>query len=252
MSKTIPGVFRCIVLALNHIGSAVTVVALILEHYFTRTLRLDGFATEVVLDPWNGWVVAGIIMMMAGAVGLMFIAPKPADGKHWLRIVAGVLVLGIAFMCLSLRKTGFFWNNPNPALQSPWFAPHVTIYMVAYSLMAISTVLAVCMLIKAGLAEKLLGLTDSLVHIGTGFLTIGMLLGALWAKEAWGSYWNWDPKETWALITWGCYLVFLHLRKAAPHRWRAACIVLLAGFLCLQMCWWGVNLLTTASVHAYN
>ena len=252
MSKNVPKVLRATVLALNHIGAALTVVSLILEHFFTRTVRLDGFATELVLDPWNGWVVAGICIMMAGAVGLMFMAPGPAGGKRWLRIAAGVLILGIVFMCLSLRKTGFFWNNPNPALRSPWFAPHVTVYMVAYSLMAISTVLAACMLIKGSLAEKMIGLTDNLVHVGTGFLTIGMLMGALWAKEAWGSYWSWDPKETWALITWGCYLVYLHLRKAAPRRRRAASILLILGFLCLQMCWWGVNYLPAASVHAYN
>ena len=93
---------------------------------------------------------------------------------------------------------------------------------------------------------------DWLVYAGVAFFTIGMLLGAIWAKQAWGAYWNWDPKETWALITWGCYLVFLHMRKAAPRRRRAACVILLIGFLCLQMCWWGVNYLPSASIHSYN
>lgn len=252
MSKNVPKVLRIAVLALNHIGLALTVVALVLEHFLTRTVRLDGFATEIVLDPWRGWVLAGMAMMMAGAVGLMFIAPRPAGGKQWLRIVAGVLVLGFAFMCLTLRKPGSFINNPNPALQSPWFAPHVIAYMIAYSLLAIATVMAIFMLGKSMLADRLLGVADGLVHTGVAFLTIGMLLGAIWAKQAWGAYWSWDPKETWAFITWGCYLAYLHLRKAAPHRWRAACILLLAGFLCLQMCWWGVNLLPVASVHSYN
>ena len=112
--------------------------------------------------------------------------------------------------------------------------------------------MAIFMLGKSMLADRLLGVADGLVHTGVAFLTIGMLLGAIWAKQAWGAYWSWDPKETWAFITWGCYLAYLHLRKAAPHRWRAACILLLAGFLCLQMCWWGVNLLPVASVHSYN
>ena len=252
MSKNVPKVLRIAVLALNHLGLALTVVSLILEHFFTRTVRLDGFATEIVLDPWRGWVLAGMAMMMAGAVGLMFIAPRPAGGKQWLRIVAGVLVLGFAFMCLTLRKPGSFINNPNPALQSPWFAPHVIAYMIAYSLLAIATVLAICMLIKGCWEDKLMPFADGAVYAGAAFLTIGMLLGAIWAREAWGSFWSWDPKETWAFVTWLGYLVYLHLRKAAPRRRRAACLLLILAFLCLQMCWWGVNLLPVASVHSYN
>lgn len=252
MSKNVPKVLRIAVLALNHLGLALTVVALILEHFFTRTVRLDGFATELVLDPWRGWVLAGMAMMMAGAAGLMFIAPRPAGKRQWRRIASGVILLGFVFMCFTLRKPGSFINNPNPALQSPWFAPHVIAYMIAYSLLAIATVLGVCMLVKRVWEEKLMPVTDWLVYAGSAFLTIGMLIGAIWAREAWGSFWSWDPKETWAFITWLGYLVYLHLRKAAPRRRRAACLLLILAFLCLQMCWWGVNLLPAVSVHTYN
>ena len=252
MSKNVPKVLRIAVLALNHLGLALTVAFLILEHFFTRTVRLDGFATEIVLDPWRGWVLAGMAMMMAGAVGLIFIAPRPAGKKQWLKIASGVILLGFVFLCLTLRKPGSFINNPNPALQSPWFAPHVIAYMIAYSLLAIATVLAICMLIKGCWEDKLMPFADGAVYAGAAFLTIGMLLGAIWAREAWGSFWSWDPKETWAFVTWLGYLVYLHLRKAAPRRRRAACLLLILAFLCLQMCWWGVNLLPVASVHSYN
>ena len=124
--------------------------------------------------------------------------------------------------------------------------------MIAYSLLAIATVLAICMLIKGSWEDKLMPFADGTVYAGAAFLTIGMLLGAIWAREAWGSFWSWDPKETWAFVTWLGYLVYLHLRKAAPRRRRAACLLLILAFLCLQMCWWGVNLLPVASVHSYN
>ena len=85
-------------------------------------------------------------------------------------------------------------------------------------------------------------------------LTFGMLTGAVWAKAAWGNYWNWDPKETWAAITWGGYLLYLHLRLRGTVRPKMLYAVLIVSFLALQMCWYGVNYLPAAleSVHLYN
>ncbi len=98
-------------------------------------------------------------------------------------------------------------------------------------------------------------ITDDLVYVGLAFLTLGMLMGALWAKEAWGHYWSWDPKETWAAITWLFYLVYIHYRRYRPTAYRPALWALLIGFCLLQMCWWGINYLPSAkgvSVHTYN
>ena len=88
-----------------------------------------------------------------------------------------------------------------------------------------------------------------------GIMTIGMLFGALWAKEALGHYWSWDPKETWVAITWFAYLVYVHYRQLPTHRPRLALWVLLISFVLLQMCWWGINYLPSAqgsSVHVYS
>ena len=85
-------------------------------------------------------------------------------------------------------------------------------------------------------------------------MTVGMIFGALWAKEAWGHYWSWDPKETWAAITWWAYLVYLHLRLRYPQRQAEALLLLVAAFVLLQVCWWGINYLPSAqgaSVHTY-
>ena len=144
-----------------------------------------------------------------------------------------------------------------PALQSPWFIPHLIVYMAGYAILAIAAFMAVYMLSfrKGKTTEAELDLTDNLVYVGLAFLTFGMLMGALWAKEAWGHYWAWDPKETWAAITWFAYLVYVHYRQIPTHKPKLALWVLLISFVLLQMCWWGINYLPAAqgsSVHVYS
>ena len=86
-------------------------------------------------------------------------------------------------------------------------------------------------------------------------MTLGMVMGALWAKEAWGHYWAWDPKETWAAVTWFSYLAYSHLTQHDKSRRKLANWMLIISFLLLQMCWWGINYLPSAqgtSVHTYS
>lgn len=144
-----------------------------------------------------------------------------------------------------------------PALQSPWFAPHVIVYMFAYAMLGAATVLAVYLLWfkKKDIENREMELSDNLVYVGVSFMTFGLLTGALWAKEAWGHYWAWDPKETWAAVTWFCYLVYIHLRIAQSQKPKISLYILLLAFLLLQMCWWGINYLPSAqgsSVHTYS
>ena len=143
-----------------------------------------------------------------------------------------------------------------PALQSPWFAPHVIIYMFAYAMLGASAITGGYLLwIKKSLSDtKEIFLCDNLVYVGLSFMTLGMLTGALWAKEAWGNYWSWDPKETWAAITWMGYLLYIHLRLFRRTGRKTLYALLIVSFLALQMCWYGVNYLPAAqqSVHLYN
>lgn len=144
-----------------------------------------------------------------------------------------------------------------PALQSPWFAPHVIVYMFAYALLGAATVMAIYLLFikKKPATDDEMDISDNLVYVGLSFMTLGMLMGALWAKEAWGHYWAWDPKETWAAVTWFAYLAYVHFRRSRPHDLRPALYMLIVSFLLLQMCWWGINYLPSAqgsSVHTYN
>ena len=141
-----------------------------------------------------------------------------------------------------------------PALQSVWFIPHVTAYMLSYAMLGAATIMGIQLLIKKDLSNQQMLLSmDKLVYIGFGLIVLGMLMGAVWAKEAWGHYWSWDPKETWAFITVAAYLMFIHLRLQAS-RGKHAMWVLIAAFVLLMITWKGVNYLPSArnSIHVYS
>jgi ABC-type transport system involved in cytochrome c biogenesis permease subunit len=166
-------------------------------------------------------------------------------------------ILSLVFICVNLFKPEIHSKTLMPALQSPWFAPHVIVYMFAYALLGAATVMALYLLFfkRTAATDEEYAITDNLVYTGLAFMTFGMLFGALWAKEAWGHYWSWDPKETWAAITWFAYLIYIHYRQLPGHNPRLALSVLLVSFILLQMCWWGINYLPSAqgtSVHTYN
>ena len=171
-------------------------------------------------------------------------------GFRW--ILSFSTVLATVFIVINILKPEIHDQSLMPALQSPWFIPHVTVYMFSYSFLGCAFLLALAGLFTS--KNSVMSAADTLVYIGMAFLTFGMLSGALWAKEAWGHYWNWDPKETWALITWLSYMLYIHLRLLRIGSRRALCLLLIFCFICLQMCWWGVNYLPTAqdSVHIYN
>ncbi len=170
-------------------------------------------------------------------------------------------LMATVFICVNIFKPEIHTKTLMPALQSPWFAPHVIVYMFAYALMGAATLMALYYLLRSrrhgvssALDERSLFSLDQLVRSGLAFITFGMLFGALWAKEAWGHYWSWDPKETWAAITWFAYLTYIHYRLLPHHRTRLALWMLVVAFVLLQMCWWGINYLPSAqgiSAHTY-
>ena len=210
---------------------------------------------ELVSDPWLPLVYTGIYMMLAGAVCFMLLAIPWAGGwrqvrKHSKHALAIAVVIVAAFFCVHHFMPILHSDTLVPALQSPWFKPHIIAYMLAYTLMASAAVIALYLLIRSKQ-----GSLDNIVYIGVALITIGMLFGALWAKEAWGHYWSWDPKETWAAITWFAYLAYVHYRQIPTHQPKLALWVLLISFVLLQMCWWGINYLPSAqasSVHVYS
>ena len=167
------------------------------------------------------------------------------------------VMMSVLFIMINLIHPENFSKTLMPALQSPWFVPHVIVYIFAYALLGAASIVSVYGLWLEYFREfrrNLLQLADNLVYIGFAFLTLGLLFGAIWAKEAWGHYWTWDPKETWAFITWLAYLIYMHFRHFHPKKTRTPLWILALAFLVLLVAWFGVNYLPSAqnSVHVYS
>lgn len=174
------------------------------------------------------------------------------------------IFMSILFLVLNIIYPENFNKSLMPALQSIWFVPHVIVYIFAYSMLAASSLIALKGLylvwkgisndIEKRLITSLLVMADNIVFIAFAFLTFGLLFGALWAKEAWGSYWTWDPKEVWAFVTWLLYLLYIHFRFQHKNKVVLPLWLLLISFFILLVCWFGINYLPAAqvSVHTYR
>ena len=111
-------------------------------------------------------------------------------------------ILATVFIIINIVKPQIHSKTMMAALASPYFVPHVISYMFAYGMLGISLIIGLYAAYKrSGDHTELLRVMDNLAYTGIGFLLIGLILGAIWAKAAWWTYWGWDPKETWAAIT---------------------------------------------------
>ncbi|HNW90943.1 MAG TPA: cytochrome c biogenesis protein CcsA [Bacteroidales bacterium] len=172
-------------------------------------------------------------------------------------LLAYCILMSVVFLIITFFHPDTFDKTLMPALQSPWFIPHVIVYMISYAFLAASSLTGIKGLYlsyKMKPIVETLRLADNIVYIGFAFLTIGMLLGALWAKVAWGHYWTWDPKETWALLTWLVYLLYIHFRINKSSNIKLALWILALSFFVMLICWFGINYLPSAqdSVHVYS
>ena len=104
---------------------------------------------------------------------------------------------------------------------------------------------------KQNLAKTLDNLSYRVLGIGFPLLTIGILSGAVWANEAWGSYWSWDPKETWALLTWLVFAIYLHTRLTKGWEGQKPALIASLGFVTVWICFLGVNLIGEG-LHSYG
>ncbi len=152
-----------------------------------------------------------------------------------------------------------------PALKSAWLPIHGGVSLIAYGFLS----LAFCgglmyLLLERELKRKRFGYIferfpslDSLDQLnshcltaGFVFLTLGIVTGSIWARQAWGAYWQWDPKETWSLITWFLYLVQLHQRFTVGWRGKKAAVMAVIGFGSVVFTLWGVTYLL-GGIHSY-
>lgn len=194
----------------------------------------------------------------------------------------------IAFASFSLPLEMQAASPLVPALRSNWLMMHVTIMMISYAALIIGSLLSIVfliisnnqniklnkqithkknriyhlnensMLIEDNINIKKITLLKSIDNlsyrtIGLGFplLTIGIIAGAVWANEAWGSYWSWDPKETWALITWLIFASYLHSRFTKSWTGKKPAILASIGFFVVWICYLGVNFLGKG-LHSYG
>ena len=165
--------------------------------------------------------------------------------------------MSAVFQLLNLFNPETYDKTLSPALQSIWYVPHVLVYISGYALLTGSALMAIhgiYRLNRNSFDISILKRADNLVYMGFAFLTLGLLFGALWAREAWGHYWTWDPKETWAFLTWLGYLSYIHIRWHLPAKVAAPLWMLGLAFIILLVAWFGINYLPTArnSVHVYN
>ena len=138
-----------------------------------------------------------------------------------------------------------------PALQSSWLGIHVVASLVGYAFFTISFVSSVIYLAifrgsapnRPSLVSNLDALSYRTISLGFLFLALGIITGSVWAERAWGSYWSWDPKETWALITWLIYAIYLHARLITGWRAKNRAWLAVIGFLSLIFTYVGVRLL---------
>ncbi|WP_041273826.1 c-type cytochrome biogenesis protein CcsB [Desulforapulum autotrophicum] len=148
-----------------------------------------------------------------------------------------------------------------PALKSNWLIAHVITCFLGYAGFAVAFGFSIMYLVKpentqeGAFLSKLPALavidelTYQMVMFGFLFLTIGIITGAVWANSAWGTYWSWDPKETWSLITWLIYAVMLHLRMMRGWNGKQIAWVSILGFMAVLFTYFGVNLLP--GLHSY-
>ena len=150
-----------------------------------------------------------------------------------------------------------------PALRSNWLGFHVSTAIIAYGGFGVSFVLSLIFLMRDRMKdqsflgkhvpdrEKLDMISYRSVTLGLMFLTFTIITGAIWAERAWGSYWSWDPKETWSLITWIIYAIYLHLRIRRGWKGRSAAVFAVIGFICVIFTYIGVNTFLPG-IHSYK
>jgi len=180
----------------------------------------------------------------------------PALQSNWLMMHVsmmlfsyGTLIVGsllcILFLIISRAKDVNFKNLDNSSL------PLYNIMLDYYETNLLSPSNQISELGKLKLLESIDNWSYRIIGLGFPFLTIGIISGGVWANEAWGSYWSWDPKETWALITWLVFATYLHARITKGWEGKKTAILGSLGFFVIWICYLGVNFLGKG-LHSYG
>ena len=208
---------------------------------FTQGFATSGLLTEMhqsgILVPalQSQWLMMHVSMMVLGYAALLF-------GS-----LLSVTLLIILFQKDIIRV----FDKRNLLLNESFFFSEVQYINEKGNIVQNVSPSSVRNYYRSQLIEQLDHWSYRVISLGFIFLTIGILSGAVWANEAWGSYWNWDPKETWAFITWTIFAIYLHIRTNKNFRGPNSAIVAFIGFLIIWICYFGVNLLGIG-LHSYG
>ena len=199
----------------------------------------------IIKNPWRWWIYIGMGILLLGCLLEM-------QKKQYLILLGLSVITAIIFLIIKLLKPEIFHRELMPALQSDWFIPHVTLYMMSFLLLAISFIICMIWIFKKN--DNLIQRSDDWMQAGLVLFITAMLIGSIWAEAAWGHFWTWDLKETWALITYVIYVIYLQYRTIPQYKTGIVCLWHTLAFLALQICWYGVNYLPAASesIHIYH
>lgn len=222
-----------------------------------RYIFLGAWAGSAVLLVLNGVVAQAppvgnmhhVMCLFPVVMGPVYLYAARVQKNAWLLpYFAGACALALAgALCMPFQAS---WRQM-PALQSPWFVPHVTAYVLSYGLMTVATLLVLVSYRQKASMRRYLRAAHDTVKLAFPLMTFGLWSGAVWADAAWSGYWAWDIKEAWSLVTWGLYVIYFHLVRLPG--WNRACrAVLLAAFAALVVTFLVVNLLPKLeSMHSY-
>jgi ABC-type transport system involved in cytochrome c biogenesis permease subunit len=232
-------------------GVALTVVGAVL---LGAGLLSRSFATHPWRVPWGNMYEFSLTGCFGVAV--MYLVLLRRYRLRWLGLfVTGFIVVVLMLANLTLDEAA---GPLVPALHSYWLVVHVGAAILASGAFAVGALVSLVFLIRGrvsgGRMQVVLDRMAYRVHaVGFPLWTFAALIaGPIWAEHAWGSYWNWDPKEVWAFITWVIYAAYLHARATAGWKGKAAAILALVGFATLLFNFVGINFFFGAgSMHSY-
>jgi cytochrome c-type biogenesis protein CcsB len=240
-------------------------------HLMGNILIAAGMATGIGMMTYS-WVMTGeppfqtlyqsLIFFAVTTAGVHLVASRKIPIMGWASAGFILLILAYAY----LKQDGELAQRIPPALQSAWFVPHVVVYFLGYAALFVAFVASILALFypdpkqlaegnPLGVAMRDFNLfTYKGICFGFAMISAGLLLGAFWAKFAWGDWWSWDPKENWALITWLIYAAYMHLRFLPGMSNRLLAWFSIIGFVAVMFTYLGVNYLPAAqdALHSYQ
>jgi ABC-type transport system involved in cytochrome c biogenesis permease subunit len=220
--------------------------ALLFATIITRSIQINFIAVTNTFES---------LVFFSGVIALVLALYKM---QKKVKILPGILfggtIIALGFLAIASSPIApADIQPPIPALQSGWLVLHVTFSFIGEAFFVVAFIASIYYLVTADEEKKRNAdrITYRAIGIGYPIFTVGALIfGAIWAKYAWGTYWGWDPKETWALVTWLVYTAYLHSRFIKKMRGKGSAILSIIGFAFTVFTFFGVNYLL-AGLHSY-